>query len=138
MVLKTEDVPEEERTTVMLRNLPNKYTQEHILNLLHEYEYGEHYDFFYMPIDFRSKSNMGYCFINFVNPEEAAEFKKLFAGFSDWKLNSVKKCEVSWSQPFQGLAAHVDRYRNSPVMHDTVPPEYQPCLYRNGEPVVFP
>ena len=26
-------------------------------------------------------------------------------------------CEVSWSGPKQGFKAHVDRYKNSPVMH---------------------
>ena len=26
-------------------------------------------------------------------------------------------CQVSWSGPKQGQKAHVDRYKNSPVMH---------------------
>merc|ERR1712159_167150 len=137
MIHKTEDVPIYLRTTVMLRNLPNKFTKENILNLLHTYEYGDHFDFLYMPVDFRSKSNMGYCFINFVNPEDASQFKKVFTGFNDWTVNSTKKCQVGWSEPYQGLPAHIDRYRNSPVMHESVADEYKPCLYRNGEPVPF-
>ena len=30
---------------------------------------------------------------------------------------ALKVCRVTWSGPHQGLAAHVERYRNSPVMH---------------------
>ena len=29
----------------------------------------------------------------------------------------LEVCQVSWSGPKQGLKAHVDRYKNSPVMH---------------------
>ena len=30
---------------------------------------------------------------------------------------TMQVCEVSWSGPKQGFKAHVDRYKNSPVMH---------------------
>ena len=29
-------------------------------------------------------------------------------------------CQVSWSGPKQGRKAHVDRYKNSPVMHKSL------------------
>jgi len=138
-ILQTVNVPESERTTVMLRNMPNKYSREDIMDLLHEYEYAEHCDFLYAPVDLRSKSNMGYCFINFSNPKDAADFKKVFTGFTEWKgVNSQKKCLVDWAEPYQGLAAHIDRYRNSPIMHHTVCDDYKPALYSCGEPVPFP
>ena len=55
------------RTTVMLRNVPNKYSKAALLRLLDQ-NYAGTYDFFYLPIDFRNKCNLGYAFINFRNP----------------------------------------------------------------------
>ena len=34
--------------------------------------------------------------------------------------------------------AHVDRYRNSPVMHRDVPDEYKPVIFKNGVRKNFP
>jgi len=138
MIHVTDDVDEKDRTTVMMRNLPNKYSRETILALLAEHSFVEAFDFFYLPIDFRSKSNMGYAFINFEHPEDAHAFKDHFDGFGNWVFNSFKQCEVSWSRPFQGLAAHIDRYRNSPMMHHSVPVEYKPCLFSRGVLISFP
>jgi len=47
-------------------------------------------------------------------------------------------CSVSWSQPLRGLEAHVDRYRNSPLMHALVPDTYRPLLFRDGQRIAFP
>jgi hypothetical protein len=78
----TDDIPENERTTLMMRNIPNKYTQTTLLQLFtREGNFVDGFDFFYLPIDFRSKSNMGYCFINFVCPEDARKFKAHFTIF---------------------------------------------------------
>merc|ERR1711951_74226 len=126
----TENVKENQRTTIMMRNIPNKYTKSTLLGLIQNELPGiMECDFFYLPIDFRSKSNMGYCFINFEQPKQARTFMKYFKDFSGWQFNSNKKAEVIWSQPFQGLAGHIDRYRNSPVMHDSVDEEYKPSIF---------
>jgi hypothetical protein len=55
------------RTTVMLRNVPNKYSKAALLKLIDRNHAGA-YDFFYLPIDFRNKCNLGYAFINFRDP----------------------------------------------------------------------
>jgi len=60
-------------TTVMLRNLPNDYTREDVLDLLDSGGFRACYDFFYMPVDFQSGSGMGYAFINFVSHEKALQ-----------------------------------------------------------------
>eukprot|EP00913_Durusdinium_trenchii_P000434 g397.t1 len=97
-----------ERTTVMLRNLPNNYTREMFLQLLDEQGMKGLYDFV------------------------------TFHGFSDWALPTAKVCEVRWSGPHQGLRAHVDRYRNSPVMHKSVPDDYKPMIFKDGVRKAFP
>jgi hypothetical protein len=43
---------EDTRTTLMIRNIPNKYTQKMLLQTVDERHKGT-YDFFYLPIDFK-------------------------------------------------------------------------------------
>ena len=40
------------RTTIMIRNIPNKYTQKMLLQKINE-NHKDKYDFFYLPIDFK-------------------------------------------------------------------------------------
>lgn len=126
------------KTTVMLRNLPNNYTRSMLLNLLDGQGFGGKYDFLYLPIDFDRKANLGYAFINLVEEEDVDEFWSTFDGFGSWSFPSSKVCQVSWSGPKQGLKAHVDRYKNSPVMHKSVPDEYKPMIFSQGIPKRFP
>jgi len=137
-ILETDSVPEMERTTVMMKNIPNKYTQDSVMDLIHRRGFKSSYDFLYLPIDFRSKSNMGYAFINFCTPEDAQRFAAAFTGYQEWGFNSIKVCEVTWSRPFQGLAAHIDRYRNSPTMHSSIPMEFKPAIFFAGQRLPFP
>ena len=37
----------------MLRNIPNKYTRDMILDEIDSFNFRKKYDFFYLPIDFR-------------------------------------------------------------------------------------
>lgn len=43
----------DDRTTVMLRNIPNKYTQRMLLSEVNSLGFEGQYDFFYLPIDYR-------------------------------------------------------------------------------------
>ncbi|KAK9767273.1 hypothetical protein K7432_003039 [Basidiobolus ranarum] len=54
------------RTTFMIRNIPNKYTQKMLLECIDETHEGE-YDFVYLRIDFKNHCNVGYAFINFID-----------------------------------------------------------------------
>mmetsp|Transcript_70764 Transcript_70764/g.185513 ORF Transcript_70764/g.185513 Transcript_70764/m.185513 type:complete len:412 (+) Transcript_70764:75-1310(+) len=131
------ELPEDERTTVMLRNLPNNYTRAMVLNLLDNEGFKGKYDFFYLPIDFKTNACLGYAFINLTCSSMVPGFWKVFEGFSRWALPSRKVCGVTWSGPHQGLQAHVDRYRNSPVMHPSVPEECRPLIFADGQRVPF-
>lgn len=131
-------IPEEERTTLMLRNLPSTYSRTMLLEMLDSESFRGRYDFVYLPTDFRSLVGFGYAFVNMVSHADAARARAGLQGFDRWAVPSEKVCEAVWSDPHQGFDAHVERYRNSPVMHDQVPDEYKPAVFENGVRSVFP
>merc|ERR1712224_4472 len=96
------------------------------------------YDFVYLPTDFRSWLAFGYAFVNMTSHEEALRIMHKLEGFCDWKVSCSKACNVVWSDPYQGLDANVERYRNSPVMGPSVDEIYKPLLFRDGKRVDFP
>ena len=71
------------QTTIMIKNIPNKYTQKMLLQEINENHKGK-YDFFYLPIDFKNKCNVGYAFINFVDAIFILKFYEEFNG-KNWK-----------------------------------------------------
>jgi len=122
----------------MLRNLPNNYSRENLLAHLDEAGVATKYDFVYLPIDFRTGAALGYAFVNLVSTSAAQQLWKALDGFSDWALPSRKVCSVGWSDPHQGLEENIERYRNSPVMHPTVPDSHKPVVFSGGERVAYP
>lgn len=126
------------RTTVMLRNIPNAYTSNSFVELFDTHGFWGRYDFVYLPIDFRTGVNLGYAFVNFVSHRDADLFKAHFHGFRQWFCQSPKVCEVTWTDPHQGLEEHIERYRNSPVMHEDISDIYKPRLYAGGQRLAFP
>jgi len=129
---------EDGRTTLMMRNLPNNYTREMLLAMLDDQGFAGCYDFIYLPCDFERSANLGYAFVNLVDSRLVDSFWTTFDGFSQWELPTAKVCQVRWSGPHQGLQAHIDRYRNSPVMHKSVPDDYKPIIFSNGVRQTFP
>jgi len=109
-----------------------------VLDLLDREGFAARYDFVYLPVDFRRLAGLGYVFVNFVTTEDAAWAKLHFQGFDRWEVASPKVCEMSWSEPLQGLDAHIDRYRTSPVMHEDVPEKYKPVYLQDGVRQPFP
>jgi hypothetical protein len=131
--------PSELATTVAMRNVPNDYTRAMLLDLLDKQGFSGLYDFLYLPIDFERQSiNCGFSIINFVNPGVAQRFRAHFSEFSGWSVQCDKVCEVTWSEKLQGLDAHIEVYRNSPILHKMVPEKCKPMLFRDGQPIVFP
>eukprot|EP00439_Symbiodinium_sp_Y106_P044204 s459_g5.t1 len=101
------------KTTVMLRNIPNNYSRDMVLELLDDHGCAGSYNFVYLPFDFNRDANLGYAFVNLETSDAVDALWKTFHGFSDWSLPTVKVCQVCWSGPHQGLQAHVERYRTA-------------------------
>mmetsp|Transcript_18366 Transcript_18366/g.53038 ORF Transcript_18366/g.53038 Transcript_18366/m.53038 type:complete len:444 (-) Transcript_18366:250-1581(-) len=103
--------PEEWRevTTVMMRNLPNRYSQQMLLEEVSNAGFSGAFDFFYLPIDPETMANKGYAFINFVEPEAAWRFKSSFEGTQMARFNSSKFVSVS-PAALQGLEANYAHY----------------------------
>jgi len=126
------------RTTVMLRNLPNTLTRDMLLQMLDEKLFLGQFDLVYLPVDFSTGTGLGYAFVNLSAPVFVQRLWEAFDGNSEWPVESDKVCTVSWSDPHQGLASHIERYQNSPVMHPEVPDEWKPALFMHGMRVDFP
>jgi len=124
----------------IMRNIPSKYKRNMLLDLLDRMGFKGAYVLVYLPIDFCSKVAVGYAFVGFRSTEDAARFRTVFHGFNDWGCQrSSKVCDVCWSDNTHSLDDHVQRYRNSPVMHHSVPDEYRPALFDTlGERLSFP
>jgi len=131
-------LPSATRTSVIMRNVPNELTRDMLVALLDEQGFAGCYNFVYLPMDFQTQHSLGYAFITLFANDEAERLYKHFAGFTAWPQVSEKVCAMSWSD-LNGLQAHVDRYRNSPVQHASVPDKFKPALFdRDGERVEFP
>ncbi|KAL1896456.1 hypothetical protein Cpir12675_002793 [Ceratocystis pirilliformis] len=113
------------RTTIMLRNIPNKVDQAWLKRFLDETSWGR-YDFMYLRIDFANNCNVGYAFINFCDPMDVVNFVSK-RGNQRWNcFKSDKVAEVSYAA-LQGRDALVAKFRNSVVMLEA--PHYRPKAY---------
>mmetsp|Transcript_19368 Transcript_19368/g.73217 ORF Transcript_19368/g.73217 Transcript_19368/m.73217 type:complete len:872 (-) Transcript_19368:1089-3704(-) len=127
------------RTTVMVRNIPNKYAQQMLLGEIDETFRGT-YDFFYLPIDFKNRCNVGYAFINFCDPATILRFLDEFDGRRWRRFNSEKICAVSYAR-IQGKQAMIQRFQHSSLMEKEQ--SYKPLLFYSdgplkGQPEPFP
>ncbi|KEY67275.1 hypothetical protein S7711_04528 [Stachybotrys chartarum IBT 7711] len=113
------------RTTIMLRNIPNKVDQAMLKRIIDESSWGK-YDFMYLRIDFANDCNVGYAFINFVDPLDIIDFVEA-RGNQRWNcFKSDKVAEISYAT-IQGKDCLVQKFRNSSVMLEA--PHYRPKLY---------
>lgn len=92
----------------MIKNIPNKYTQKMLLATIDEHFRGT-YDFFYLPIDFKNKCNVGYAFINLLQPQYVVPLVERFNNRKWDKFNSEKvrlhPTSTTFSQNAHGACA---------------------------------
>ncbi|MQM19085.1 hypothetical protein Taro_052085 [Colocasia esculenta] len=118
------------RTTVMIKNLPNKLRKEELLQILDMHCLAENeklavlvrqgnqqsvlsrFNFFYLPIDFGTGCNLGYAFVNFTSAAAARRLHHAYHQFSWKSYGSSKVCEVTYAR-IQGLPALLKHFRGS-------------------------
>eukprot|EP01100_Stratorugosa_tubuloviscum_P008071 TRINITY_DN3355_c0_g1_i1.p1 TRINITY_DN3355_c0_g1~~TRINITY_DN3355_c0_g1_i1.p1 ORF type:complete len:153 (-),score=47.19 TRINITY_DN3355_c0_g1_i1:47-451(-) len=84
------------------------------------------YDFFYLPIDFKNKCNVGYAFINFRNCKYIVKFFEEFNNKKWEKFNSEKVCLLTYAR-IQGKNCLISHFQNSSLM----------CEDKKCRPIIF-
>ena len=107
---------EDRRTTVMIKNIPNKFNKDLILSIIDQNFKGA-YDLFILPTDINRYKNFGYSFINFTNSYYIPYFYYLFNGKRWSSTNSQKICEITYSK-VQGRNNLLFHYANKIVFRN--------------------
>ena len=102
------------RTTLMIKNIPNKYTLTSFLNEIN-INFKNTYDIFYLPIDYINKCNLGFAFINFVEPFHIILFYEIYFGKKWKKFNSDKVCDLLYAK-FQGRKELITHFEKGKVL----------------------
>lgn len=114
-------------TTIQLELLPSEQTYEDVMNSLDSHGFANCYDFIYLPTCLQTRLPLqGHVLVNFISRRFA---HTALQQFSD-RVSEYMHCT--------SLSELIERYRNSPVMHEAVPTECKPKLFKAGYPVAFP
>jgi len=107
---------EDPPTTMMIRNIPNRYTQRELIRELEGLGFAGSFDFLYVPIDKATMCNVGYAFVNFVDHSWALRCMQTFDGYPFKKFRKARGKIASVSVAhIQGLEANLRHYENSAV-----------------------
>lgn len=107
------------------------------MRLLDREGFRARYNFVYMPMDICARVGFGYIFVNLLTVVDAQECMSHFDGFEQWGIPTDEVGQAEWSS-LQGLEHNVRRYRDSPVMHGSVPEEFKPVVLSSGRRLPFP
>lgn len=118
-------------TTLMLRNIPNKYTQSLLKQEIDDLGFAGLYDFFYLPMDKQNRSNVGYAFINFLQPASATKCWSVLSNYKFQRYHSRKICAVSPAH-LQGFEKNVEHFQDRAVMNARKNEKYRPMVLRDG------
>ena len=102
----------------MIKNIPNKFTREKLLELIDKNFTGT-YDLFILPKDGNKNRNFGYAFINFISSYSIPYFFYVFNGKKWINTNSKKVCEITYSK-IQGRNELISHYPNKIIYFNNV------------------
>lgn len=118
-------------TTVMIRNIPNKFKNQDLMEKIDVAGFSGMYDYLYVPIEARGRSNIGYAFVNFLTQQIAEKFMKDIDGYRFGQVNSTKRASCAAAR-VQGLEANIEHYRASFVQGSGAP-----IVFQNGQQVII-
>jgi hypothetical protein len=115
----------------MMRNIPNKYRQQMLLDELQDagFRMETDFDFFYLPMDHSNAANLGYAFINFCDTALANAFASAFSGKKMRRFNSHKTVMVMPAS-IQGYERNY-RYYSSTRVAQADDPAYRPMFLKH-------
>lgn len=102
----------DKRTTVMIKDVPNKLSREELVNILRDVVPNE-FDFVYLRFDFNNHCNVGYAFVNFTSIQALLTFVELKAG-RKWNMfasEKVLQVGISWSASKLTFRYHTPTFR---------------------------
>jgi uncharacterized FlaG/YvyC family protein len=104
----------DKRTTIMIRHIPNKYTLKLFSEEINKVFLNK-YDLLYLPVDVDNHCNLGFGFINFIDPIHIIAFYDKYFGKKWEKFNSDKICELAYAkvQGKDDLLKHIQQSGNT-------------------------
>ncbi|GAA5878357.1 hypothetical protein JCM1840_001389 [Sporobolomyces johnsonii] len=150
------------RTTLMLKNIPNKLKDYEVMNFIEEVSLalprvekaaapltssllvsqvvGRAFDFFYLRCDYSNNCNVGYGFVNFTTTTALLAYAKARLG-TRWNMcGSDKLCVMSYAN-IQGKESLINHFKNSSVLDQDEsrrPKVFVSSGPNAGEPEAFP
>jgi len=108
-----------EATTLMIRHIPYRYTQRNLIEDIQAMgvELGVHMDFFYLPIDPKTASNLGYVFLNLVDEQALAKIWSLCGSRLPRYLKDTRKVLSVDVCSIQGYEKNWRHYEGSSTMN---------------------
>lgn len=104
----------ENKTTVMIRNLPFRYSQDMLVKDLNESGFTDAFDFVYLPMNSKTDSSKGYAFVNFSSAACSWNCKIAFEGRPMMQYGSDKVLSVV-PAAVQGYEANYEHFAGKRV-----------------------
>mmetsp|Transcript_69519 Transcript_69519/g.182210 ORF Transcript_69519/g.182210 Transcript_69519/m.182210 type:complete len:321 (+) Transcript_69519:171-1133(+) len=123
-------------TTLMIRNIPNRYSQSELVEELESAGLGGGFDFVYLPLDRSSRASVGYAFVNFISYSWAELCREALAGHR-FLLHSKGKTAVVSTAHLQGLDANLAHYEKLAVTKSKVA-DHRPLVIAGSSEVLPP
>jgi hypothetical protein len=102
-------------TTLMIRNVPNRYSQRDLINELKSLGFAGTFDFLYVPLDLGTMSNVGYAFVNFTHHSWAEKCMETLQNHRFKRHRQAGKVAAVSVAHIQGLEANLKHYEKSAV-----------------------
>ncbi|KAH8079433.1 hypothetical protein BXZ70DRAFT_649850 [Cristinia sonorae] len=127
------------RTTVMIKNIPNKMTDKDLMDFIAKV-CPRRIDFLYLRMDFSNNCNVGYAFVNFITVQDLLHFASTQLGVKWNMYSSEKYLQLSYAN-YQGKEALVEKFKNSCIMDEQE--SWRPKIFyssgpKQGLPEPFP